>query len=84
MPNDYTDPVEIIIRNQVASGKIPKSSGSWSGLMEGIARSITAPFRFPSGKSLKKMVDRNKAESEYWYERKQPEYLPPGHPDRRK
>lgn len=84
MPNDYTDPVEDAIRRAGASGKVGKRKVSYVDMLQGIAKSISTPFRFPSGKSMQDMVDKNKAESEYWYERKQPEYLPPGHPDRRK
>lgn len=83
MPNDYTDPVEDAIRRAGASGKVGKQKVSYVDLLQGIAKSISAPFRFPSDARLKKMVNRNKAESEYWYERHQPGYLPKGHPDRR-
>ena len=83
MPNDFTDPVEAAIRRAGASGKRGGRKVSYVGILEGIFRAATAPVRFPSNKGLKKFVNNNKQESEYWYERNLPGYLPPGHPDRR-
>jgi hypothetical protein len=33
---------------------------------------------------MKKFINDRKRESEYWYERNDPDYLPPGHPDRKR
>ena len=84
MPNDYTDPVEDAIRRAGASGKKGSRKVSYVGMLEGIFKAAAAPFRFPSNERMKTFVDNNKQESEYWYERHQPGYYPPGHPYRRK
>jgi hypothetical protein len=84
MPNDYTDPVEDAIRRAGASGKKGSRKVSYVGMLEGIFKAATTPFRFPSEERMKKFVDNNKRAREYWYERNEPGYLPPGHPDRRK
>lgn len=81
MPNDPTDPVEDAIRR---AGVKSKRKVSYVDMLQGIFKAATSPFRFPSNERMKTFVDNNKRESEYWYERQQPGYLPPGHPDRRK
>lgn len=87
MPNDPADEFER------AMASSPKKSNrvlkrGYVGLIETVAKSawnvINAPFRFPSDERLKKFVDDRKRESEYWYERNDPDYLPPGHPDRKR
>ena len=87
MPNDYDDLLERALRQQNQARSNTRLKGKVEvgvGFLGGIAKSIlSAPFRFPSNERLKKFVDNNKRESEYWYERQQPGYLPPGHPDRR-
>ena len=84
MPNDSTDPVEEAIRRAGASGKRGSRKLSYVDMLEGIFRAAATPFRFPSNERMKKFVDDNKRETEYWYERNQPGYLPPGHPDRKR
>lgn len=81
MPNDYTDPLEIIVRQQVSAGKTgSKRKVSYVDILQGIAKSIATPFRFPSNERMKKFAKDNKAATQYWYERNQPDYYPPGHP----
>jgi len=84
MPNDYTDPVEDAIRRAGASGKKGSRKVSYVDMLQGIFRAAATPFRFPSTERMKTFVDNNKQESEYWYERHQPGYYPPGHPNRLK
>ena len=84
MPNDYTDPVEDAIRRAGASGKKGSRNYSYVDMLQGIFKAATTPFRFPSNEGMKTFIDNNKRESEYWYERHQPGYYPPGHPNRLK
>ena len=88
MPNDYDDLLERALRRQMEAKSNTRLKSRFevgAGFLGGIAKSIVGfPFRFPSNERMKTFVDNNKQESEYWYERHQPGYYPPGHPDRRK
>jgi hypothetical protein len=89
MPNDpYDDFEKAIASNRKGTKGNRVLKRGYVGLVETVAKSawnvINAPFRFPSDERMKKFINDRKRESEYWYERNDPDYLPPGHPDRKR
>lgn len=86
MPNDPYDDFEKAIMRNGKTKRVLKDG--YVGLLETVAKGawniINAPFRYPSDERMRKFIEDRKRETEYWYERNDPDYLPPGHPDRKR
>jgi len=86
MPNDPYDDFEKAIASNRKSNRVLKRG--YAGLVETVAKGawniINAPFRFPSNERMQKFIEDRIREREYWYDRHEPDYIPPGHPDRKR